>query len=111
MLTGLEQRVSIVSHVPCCATRVALHVTRVALHVSKQIYSESWSFSGVAAVSHNRPLKSPVALQLSGVSHVKLPLKRCHTTGGVAATLGGCRATLCNYEGELRAAPGGGSSH
>ena len=38
------------------------------------------------------PLKGPVApvARLKGLSHVKLPLKRCRTTGpegGVAATL------------------------
>ena len=55
---------------------VALHVSR---HISQQISSESWAFSGVAAVSCYT-LKGPVALvaiELPGVSHVKLPLKRC----------------------------------
>ena len=32
---------------------------------------------------------APVALQLPGVSHVKLPLKRCCATGTAAATLAG----------------------
>ena len=32
---------------------------------------------------------APVAFELPGVSHVKLPLKRCRATGGVAATLAG----------------------
>ena len=53
--------------------------------------------SGIAL--HSPPPKGPVApvtLQLPGVSHVKLPLKKCCATvqGGVAATCG-CRATLC----------------
>ena len=58
----------------------------VALHVSQQISSESWGFLGVAAVSRYTPLKgpvAPVALELPGVSHVKLPPKRCRATGGV----------------------------
>ena len=73
---------------PCRATRVALHV-------SQQISFESWGFSGVAALQQyraTRPLKgpvAPVALELPGVSHIKLPLKRCRATGGVAATLAG----------------------
>ena len=69
----------------------------VALHMSQQISSESLGFSGVAAVSRYTPLKgpvAPVALELPGVSHVKLPLKRCRATGGVAATLAG--VALCN---------------
>ena len=57
----------------------------VALHVSQQISSESWGFAGVAAVSrYTPPLKGPVALvalELPGVSHVKLPLTRCRATG------------------------------
>ena len=49
-------------------------------------------FSGVAAVSCYTPLRSPVApvaLELPGVSHVELSLKRCRATGSVAATLAG----------------------
>ena len=45
------------------------------------------------------PLKgpvAPVALELPGVSHVKLPLKRCRATGGCSSCSRGCRATLCN---------------
>ena len=72
----------------------------VALHVSEQISSESWGFAGVAAVSRYSPLKSPVApvaLQLPGVSHVKLPLKSVAPQGGCSSYTCGCRATLCNY--------------
>ena len=75
--------------------------TRVALHVSQQTSSESWAFSGVAAVSRYTPpppLKgpvAPVALQLPGVSHVKLPLKRCRAPGRCSSYTCRCRATLC----------------
>ena len=65
---------------------VALHC--VALHASRHI---SWVFSGTASgTAVNTPLRSPAALvthQLPGVSHVKLPLKRCALQGGVATTL------------------------
>ena len=66
--------------------RPSCHATRVALHMSQQISLESCGFSGVAAVSCYTPKRpvAPVALQLPGVSHVKLPLKRCRATGGVA---------------------------
>ena len=76
-------------------------VPPVALHVSQQISSQSWGFSGVAAAPCTTTLKgpvAPVALQLPGVSHVKLPLKRCRATGGCSSYTCGCRATLCNYE-------------
>ena len=47
-------------------------------------------FSGVAAVSRYTPPPlegpvAPVALELPGVSHVKLPLKRCRATGGCSS--------------------------
>ena len=48
----------------------------------------------------HHPLRNPVApvaLQLPGVSHVKLPLKRCRATGGCRSYTCGCDATLCNY--------------
>ena len=76
----------------------------VALHVSQQISLESWGFAGVAAVSRYTPLKGPVApvtLDLPGVSHVKLPLKRCRATGGVAATLAGVALHCATKKGML----------
>ena len=36
-----------------------------------------------------RATRVAVVLELPGVSHVKLPLKRCRATRGVAATLAG----------------------
>ena len=36
-------------------------------------------------------------LQLLGVSHVKLPLKRCCATGGCSSYTCRCRARLCRY--------------
>ena len=39
---------------------------------------------------------APVALELPGVSLVKLPLRRCRTTWGCSNYTCGCRATLCN---------------
>ena len=85
----------------------------VALHMSQRISSESWGFSGVAAVSrYTPPLKNPVApvaLQLSVVSHVKLTLKRCRA--GVAlhcATKwggGGTRLWLCIWQPHVACIP------
>ena len=46
---------------------------------------------------HPPPLKgpvAPVALELPGVSHVKLPLKWCRATWGCSSYTCGCRATL-----------------
>ena len=57
-------------------------------------------FLGAAAVSRYTPPNSPaapVALQLQGVPHLKLPLKRCRATRGCSSYTCGCRATLCNY--------------
>ena len=91
---------------PCACNRDDSHsCTRVrgppvALHVSQQISSQSWGFSGVAAVSRYTPLKRPCCTCRSstpGVSHVKLPLKRCRATRGCSSYTCGCRATLCNY--------------
>ena len=74
---------------PCLATRVALHV-------SQQMSSESWGFSGVAAVSRytppKKPLVAPVALQLPGVSHFKLPLSEVSKRG--LADRGGWRKEI-----------------
>ena len=87
----------------CTRVRGPPVTTRAALHVSQQISSESWGFSGVAAVSRYTPytpLKgplAPVALRLPEVSHVRLPLKRCRATVGCSSYTCGCRATLCNY--------------
>ena len=66
--------------------------------MSQQISSESWGFFQVqqryrATPSLQSPV-APVALQLPGVSHVKLPLKRCRATGGCSSRTCGCRATL-----------------
>ena len=71
----------------------------VALHLSQQISLESWGFASVAAPPLRGPV-APVALELPGVSHVKLPLKRCRATGGVAATLAGV-ALPCATRPEL----------
>ena len=73
---------------PCRATHVPANFLRIR------------SFSGVAAVSRYTPLinlVTPVTLQLPGVSHVKLPLKRCRATGGCSSYTCGCRAALCSY--------------
>ena len=69
----------------CRATRVAADVL---------------GFSCMAVVSHYSPLKGPVApiaRKLPRVSHVKLPLKRCCTTGGCSNYTCEYRATLCHY--------------
>ena len=85
---------------PCSATRVTLHMSRYTFR------SRSPQNPGVFQVqqwyrSTTHPLKgpvaAPVALQLPGVSHVKLPLKRCRATEGGSSYTCGCRATLCNY--------------
>ena len=66
---------------PCRATRVAADFLRIL------------GFCGCSSnIALHPPLKgpvAPVALELPGVSHVKLPLKRCRATRGVAATLAG----------------------
>ena len=71
---------------PCRAARVALHV-------SQQIpQNPGFFFQVQQQYRATPPLKgpvAPVALELLGVSHVKLPLKKCRATGGVAATLVG----------------------
>ena len=53
----------------------------------------------VAAVTHYTRPVAPVALQLPGVSHVELPLKRCRATRGCSSYTYGCRATLRNHAG------------
>ena len=66
--------------------------------VTADFLRKSWGFSGVAAVSrYTPPPKRLSHLQLSGVSHVKLPLKRCRATWGCSSYTCRCRATLCNY--------------
>ena len=76
------------SRYTCRATHVAADFLRIQ------------GFSSVAAVSrYTPPQKGPVApvdLELPGVSHVKLPLKRCRATGGCSSYTCGCRATLCD---------------
>ena len=80
---GVECIVAHMCRAPCRATRVAVHV-------SQQSSSESWVFQVQRPYPATPLLKgpvAPVALQLPGVSHVKLPLKGVALQGGVAATL------------------------
>ena len=66
---------------PCRATRVAADFLRILVF-----------FRCSSSIALHPPVKgpvAPVALELSGVSHIKLTLKRCRATGGVAATLAG----------------------
>ena len=58
--------------------------------------------SGVALHPLLKSPVAPVALQLPGLSHVKLPLKRCRTTGVCSSYTCRCRATLCNYASNLQ---------
>ena len=84
-------------------TRV--RVPPVALHVSRYMCrsrfpQNSGLFRCSTGIAPHPPIKgpvAPVALQLPGVSHVKLRLTRCRATGGCGSYTCGCRATLCNY--------------
>ena len=88
---------SIVAHVcgdplsryTCRATRVAADILRIL----------GFFRCSSSIALHPPPLKGPVApvvLERPGVSHVKLPLKRCRATGGCSSYTCGCRTTLCN---------------
>ena len=93
-----EKHPFIVAHVYVCGdplSRCTCRATRIPADSS-----ESRGFSGAAALSRYTPPKGPVApfaLQMPGVLHVELPLKRCRATGGGSSYTCGCRTTLCNY--------------
>ena len=78
--------VSIVAHV--CGEPLSHHTCR-----ATRVAAISWDFSCIAVVSCYTPpppqngAVAPAARQLPGVSHVKLPLKRCRAIERVAATL------------------------
>ena len=73
------------SRCTCRATRVAADFLRILRF-----------FRCSSSIASHPPLKGPVApvtLALPGVSHVKLPLKRCRATGGCSSYTCRCRAT------------------
>ena len=76
----------------CRATHVAADFLRILRFFRRS--------SGIAMPPSLKNPVAPVALQLPGVSHGKLPLKRCRATGGSSSYTCGCRATLCNYDYE-----------
>ena len=87
---GFRPKLHTCAGTSCRATRVAADFLRIL----------GFFRCSSSIALHPPPKKGPVApvvLQLLGVSHVKLLLKRCRATRGCSSYTCGCRAKLCNY--------------